>query len=383
MRIAVLGAFPFPYPQGSQIYVAEQLRALAARGARPLLLCYGAGQGEASPELAVERGPGWATPHAMRSGPHPRKPLADAALLAAYIAAHRRERFAIALAHNAEAALVALAARPAIGVPVVYVAHTLLRRELSAYARPALGPLLDRGGALLDHLIAARADGVIALSRAAESLFRRIARGPVRRIPPSLAPMPAPHKRLRAATARRFGLREGHFILYAGNLDAYQDLPLLARAAAARRDDAWPVAVATHDARPVEIAEPPLRRVVVDGFDEMRALTHAAGFAVLARRRPGGFPVKLLNYMEAGLAVVAPQSVADGLVDGESALLLPDPAPARAWAAALERLERDAALRARLGEAARKHLEQEHGPDARAAETLAFLAAVRDGSRAR
>ncbi|MCO6414976.1 glycosyltransferase family 4 protein [Siccirubricoccus sp. KC 17139] len=65
-------------------------------------------------------------------------------------------------------------------------------------------------------------------------------------------------------------------------------------------------------------------------------------------------PLKVFEYMAAGRAIVAPDqpNIREVLRDGETALLFDPAAPGAMWAA-VERLARDPALRARLGAAAR------------------------------
>ena len=43
LRLAVLGAFPFPLPQGSQVFMREHTRALIEAGAQTTVLTYGRG----------------------------------------------------------------------------------------------------------------------------------------------------------------------------------------------------------------------------------------------------------------------------------------------------------------------------------------------------
>jgi len=152
-------------------------------------------------------------------------------------------------------------------------------------------------------------------------------------------------------------------------------------AAAARRPaGAPPVVVATH--APVSDAERnalgALRVVHVDDFAEMRGLVFGARTLALLRRRVGGYPIKLLNYMEAGRAILAFAPVAEGLVHGESAWLLDVEAGPDDIAAALASLDTDAALRARLGEGAQRRLATHHDPATRAEETLRFVDEVAD-----
>ncbi len=305
----------------------------------------------------------------LRAGPSLGKPVANAALLAAWVAAARRRRFDAVLAHNVEAALVALAARPFVRAPVVYVAHTLFGVELPTYGPRALAAGLRAAGRALDRGVASRAAAVVALSEAARAELARAARGPVEVIPPGLAPRPPPPAAERAAACARAGVEAGRFALYAGNLDAYQDLAELADAAA--RLPELPVVVATHAAEAK--APPGLRVVRVAGSDEVRALTFAAAVAVHPRRAPGGFPVKLLNYMEASRPIVARAGVADGFEHERNAVLLAPGDGPEALAGALRRLAAEPERAARLGRGARRLLEERHAWPALAEHLLALV----------
>ena len=378
MHVALVGAFPFPYPQGSQVFFAEQARALQAAGVRVTLVCYGRGAGAMPADLALVRAP--FAPRKLASGPSPAKPLADLALAASLLVAHRRTPFDAVLAHNSEAALASLLVRPLLQRPVAYVAHTILVHELATYAPPRFAPALRWLGARIDRHIACRADAVIALARSGERDLSQHARGPVLRIPPGLAMRLAPTPEAIAAACGRHGLEAGGYALYAGNLDGYQDLAVLAAAA---REIAAPVVVATHG---VGTAAAPLRTVHVHDAEEVRALTFGAGVTLLARCAAGGFPIKLLNYMEASRAIVARASVADTLTHEHSAWLVADDAKPAAWSAAVNALLADPARAAQLGAEARRTLEREHDPIVLARDLLALLAslggraATRDGS---
>jgi glycosyltransferase involved in cell wall biosynthesis len=366
VHVALVGAFAFPYPQGSQVFFAQQARALIEAGARVTLVCYGRGEGTAPHDLTLVRAP--LSPRKLASGPSPAKPFADLALAASLARAHRATPFDAVLAHNAEAALAALLVRPLMQRPLVYVAHTILVHELETYAPPRFAPALRRLGARIDRHVARRADAVIALAHAGERALATSARGPVLRIPPGLAPGAAPAPAAIAAACRRHRLEPGGYALYAGNLDGYQDLAALAAAA---REIAVPVVVVTHAA--VD-APAPLRTVHVGDAGEARLLTFGAAVTLLARRAAGGFPIKLLNYMEASRAIVARASVAESLVHQRSAWIVADDAPPAAWAAAVNALLADPAGAARLGAEARRTLECEHDPAERARDVLALLA---------
>ncbi len=84
---------------------------------------------------------------------------------------------------------------------------------------------------------------------------------------------------------------------------------------------------------------------------------HVAAFdvAVLPGLTPYSSPLKLFEYLQLGRAIVAPdtENIREILADGENALLF-DPARDGALEDALRRACADAALRARLGDAARR-----------------------------
>lgn len=347
MHVALLGAFSFPAPQGSQVFLRDQARALEREGVRVSVLCYGGGEGP-DPGLPVIRAPRWISPRGYRSGLHPAKPFADLAL-ALRTARFARDRGVDAvLAHNAEAALLALLARGIGGAPTVYVAHTLVEEELSAYLGSAADRTIARAGAGLDRFVARRADAAIVLSEEARRRLARVARGEVALVPPGVEALPPPSEAEVRAACARHGLRPGGFALYAGNLDAYQEIGALRETA--RRLPGIPFAVATHADAPADLS--PLRVLAV-APEELRALTHGAAVAVATRRRRGGFPIKLLNYMEAGRAIVAREGQAATLRHGENAWLVADDAGPAEIAAAVEALWRDRERARSLGRAAR------------------------------
>ncbi len=368
MRLALLAAFPFPAPQGSQWYAAEQARALRTAGADVTLFCYGSGDGRDHSDIEIVRVPDHLSPRRLRAGFDRSKWRADRALYRSFLDAHLSEPFDAVLAHNAEAALIALAARARAGVPVVYVAHTLWRQELGSYLPRAVGGPSAFAGRILDTRIARAADAVLALSDCGYRALERSARGPIERIVPGLHPAPPPDPDDVAAVCWRHGLAPDGFVIYAGNLDAYQDLPDLD--AAARALGVMPVVAATHDLKGPAL--PNLELLEVHEPEEARLLVYGSRAAVVPRRHTGGFPIKLLQYMEAARPIVALESVADTLSHEESGWLLRAESSAAELAEGLARCCRDEALRTRLGAGARKVLENEHAWPSLAEATLAL-----------
>jgi glycosyltransferase involved in cell wall biosynthesis len=249
--------------------------------------------------------------------------------------------------------------------------HTLWEHELSSWAPGALAPLVRAAGRRLDRRLARQADALLVLSEPAREALLPWARGRVALVPPGHTFETEPAQDAVETTCTHHGLEPDRFVLYAGNLDRYQELSLL-DAAAARLADI-PVVVATHDAHGARFES--LRVVEVDSIDESQQLLHGAAVAVLPRSLHGGFPIKLLHYMAAARAIVARRNVASTLVDGESARLLPGEADAGEFAGAIAALLRDPGLRARLGDGALGALHEHHAWPKRAAETLALVRA--------
>ena len=168
-------------------------------------------------------------------------------------------------------------------------------------------------------------------------------------------------------------------MLYAGNLDGYQDLELLDAAAGLCSAEGISFVVATHDARDAAQRLRNLRVVERPTFSEIRALHYAAGALVLTRRRPGGFPIKLLNYMEAGRPIVAFSHIAPGLEDGVNACLLDESSGPEELAGAIRGLWERQERGEKLGRAARDHLLSHHGWQSLADQTLAFATTLGAG----
>ncbi len=377
MRLALLAAFPFPAPQGSQWFAAEQARALQAAGTDVTLFCYGTSDGRPHDDLEVVRVPAEISPKRFRAGFDSAKWGADRALARNLVDAHRAAPFDAVLAHNAEAGLVAIAVRRQLRIPVLYVAHTLWREELGSYLPRAVGRPSRWVGSLLDAFLAFRADAILTLSEVARSELARFARGPVERIVPGLHPGRVPDRDDVSAVCFRHGLSPDGYVVYAGNLDAYQDLPDLD--AAARDGGGMPVVAVTHDAKGASL--PSLELLQVATPEEARLLIYGARAAVVPRRHTGGFPIKLLQYMEAARPIVAMARVADTLEHEESGWLLPDDASPDTLAAALRRCSQDEALRSRLGAGARKVLENEHSWPELAEATLRLTTRVIEAHR--
>jgi glycosyltransferase involved in cell wall biosynthesis len=362
LRVAMVAACPFPSPRGSQVLIRELAQALAERGHRVHLVTYPFGESltsihgfsvhrvRAPRQFARSADRGWG------------KALLDLSIVAALYRLVRREHIDVIHAHNYEGPLIAFAVRALTGIPVVYHSHNALSDELEYYFAPGWQrSLARRAGRFLDRQVPRRADYSIALTPELEAFLREhgVSAERIVTIPPAVSPSALVE--LPACAPEAF---TGRFVvMYAGNLDGYQDLDVLldafmmAQPAIGRAL----LAVITHDARWGERAGGRLARLVRTGvarvivapaFAVVRRLLATADVLVSPRSSWSGFPIKLINYMAAGRAIVAAEGSAKGLVSGETAVIVPN-RDAHAFAAALVRLFCEPGLRQTLGDNAR------------------------------
>jgi glycosyltransferase involved in cell wall biosynthesis len=338
MRVALVIAGPFPAFRGSQVLVGHIADGLRSRGHRVELVTYGS----------------WL---AGRPGPSLARLGLDLALVLRLAARVWRQRLDVIHAHNYEAAIAGLVAARLTGRPLVYHGHSAMADELQTYFRsPGARRLGHRLGRLLDAHVPRRADFCIAVT---DELGMRLRRVGVRDdalacIPPVAAP---------ADLRPMAGAGSEPLVCYAGNLDGYQNLGFLLdafRRVRASEPLARLVLVSHADAQANAARLAPEAGVEIAhaaSYDEVRLRLAGAAVAVCPRTERSGFPMKLLNYMAEGKAIVASAGSAKGLVAGVTGIVVPDDDPT-AFAAAVVDLLRDPVTRARLGRAARASVEE-------------------------
>jgi glycosyltransferase involved in cell wall biosynthesis len=201
--------------------------------------------------------------------------------------------------------------------------------------------------------------------------------------------------------AVRHALEPGRFFLYSGNLDAYQELDILASAAVelARRSDSPPkIVIASHRtsrhagphvrsdqstcgkkdplaARAPGWAEPMpgIEFRTLESAAEMQALLSAAKASLVPRRAAGGFPIKLVNSLAVGTPIVAFLEQEWGLTHERNSLICASDRPVVSLADAIERLANDEDLAKRLAIGARALYRERHRPAVAASETLSLI----------
>jgi glycosyltransferase involved in cell wall biosynthesis len=367
LRIVQAAAFPFPTPQGSQVYVRGMALALARRGHDVTVACYAHGTGAADPEYRVVRTPrvpGYAN---VRAGPDLIKPVLDAAL-AVRLSQLRAD---IVHAHNYEAPIAAALSRLRTRTPIVYNAHNTMGEELHTYfeGRVARG-LARRAGRILDRTVPRLAAHAVAISAPAVPLLASLGCRRVTHVPPGVDPGDLPETPPAA-------LPPGPWVVYAGNPDRYQDLDVLVDAMRHVPEAGLLLVSASPLDEWAGCGLPRLHLVQTADFGVVRSLLAASAVAALPRSVCSGYPIKLLNYLGMGLPTVAAAGSAQDL---PGVIVVPDRDP-MAMAVAIRGLLQDDRRRRSLGAQARAHVLADCTWDARAAELEGVYAEVLDASR--
>lgn len=370
----MIAACPFPTSQGSQVLIKGVSLALQRQGHRIHVIAYHHRESAWGQGLPVDRIPTIPTYKKYRAGPAFQKPLLDLLLALRTLQVVNREGIDLLHAHNYEGLAAGLLVRRATGRPLVYHAHNFLSHELHTYFRARTARRAARLTArFIDRRLPLRADHCIALcSEIAQALQScGVADESCSIIPPGLFPeeFGSPHS-LRAAVEGMSRSRPPRSrpptVIYTGNLDDYQDLDLLL--SAFRRvietiPDALLLIVSNSDPAPMRAKAARHRIghrcvfVEPENFGEVLDLLSRSDVAVSTRTSSTGFPIKLLNYMAAGLPVVASAGSAKGVTHMENGYVAAN-GDKEDFAEGIITLLRDKKLASELGRRA-SHLVQE------------------------
>lgn len=349
LKIAMAGACPYPVPQGSQVFMRNTAQCLKALGHEVHLVVYGYGVGADHSGLRIHRAARVPFAAKTSAGPSFAKPFQDLTLTAKLRHVVQRHHIQVVCAHNYEALLAALLVRKR---PILYFAHNAMSDELPYYFGGAR--FFEEIGRFLDRRYPRRADVVIAPhNRLAGHL---VARGC---LPEQVAVVPPPID-ARLFEPSRPDPDGAPPVIYTGNLDAYQNLPLLFEAM--KRVHVQKPTTRLIIGTAAQTDHPDAEVAPITGFDALhRFLSQDAVFAA-PRVSWSGYPIKILNAMAAGKAVVACESAAYPLEHNETGLVVPDN-DAEAFADALVRLLDDPTLRMNMGNKARETILALHPPE--------------------
>ncbi|MBN1295355.1 glycosyltransferase family 4 protein [bacterium] len=366
-RIAMVAACPFPAAFASSGLIRELSLALKHQGHSVDIITYHIGDDSFSTEgLTIHRIPRIRGYRKRCSGISPGKPLLDLLLTRKLMDVCQRTPFDIIHAHNYEAPPAAYYVRRRTGIPVVYHAHNTMLHELPTYFYSKPVRVAARWiGYRLDQWIPHHADAIITVSQEQTDYLhtRGVSLERMTLIPPSI--FPETMSGGDGETVRRcLGIGDSPVVIYTGGLQPYQNcgvlidvlrhclhrIPEMVLLILARSAPEWLKNIA----------------LAAGVFDRIHFLTGrdlafekdclaAADVGIIPRSHCIGFPVKLLNYLAAGLPVVCFQGINKGFDHPNEVLAVASDQPVE-MADAICRIVTESDLRSRLVRNGRKKL---------------------------
>jgi len=364
LNIAMVAACPFSAAQGSQVYIQQMSEALVKRGHRVHLICYHFGEHHQKFNFEINRIPRITSYYRFRAGPSFQKPLLDFMLFLKLWQVVKKEAIDIIHAHNYEAPLAGLLVKRLTGIPVIFNSHNVLSDELYTYFRLKFSKRLAKSLAhYLDTYIPKKADFCITVSQEAVSFFKAkgVAPDRIRFIPPGID-----YHNTKACTPRavreKYDLRAQPLIIYTGNLDGYQNIELLFHSIKRVSKSLAEFTVVMVTNSDYNKYKKLAKEIGIDRyilffysltFNQTQEILAIADIAVSPRTSWSGFPIKLLNYMAAGKAIVASEGSAKGIEHLHNGLVIKN-GDSEGFAHAILQLIKDPELVKKLGRNARK-----------------------------
>jgi glycosyltransferase involved in cell wall biosynthesis len=363
LRIALVAACPFPLARGTPVRILRMAEALADRGHDVHVVTYHLGEGEVRPGVKVHRIADVPSYRKLNPGPSYRKLVQIDPLLQRLLRKVLQEqRFDVIHAHHYEGIMVARAARRGMAIPTVYDAHTMLMSELPFYKMGLPSGLLRWIGKVLDGWVPRLADHTVCVTDVIRD--RLVGTIGMSASQVSVVTNGVEVDHFDPQKVSRSAPRPGKRIIFTGNLAAYQGIDLMLRAFAkvvVDRPDVQLQIATDSSFGPYEALAAALgirqriELVQSPTLDQLPALLVAADVAVNPRVECDGIPVKLLNYMAAGCAIVSFDSSAPGVVHGQTGWLA-SAGNIDELATGLRTVLDDPALASRLGTSARQYV---------------------------
>lgn len=357
-RILLISPQPFFQWRGSPLRVSFNARALAELGYAVDLLVMPVGQDLPLPGVTLLRAPNIIRARNLPIGPSFPKAILDISLYFKAAALARRQAYTVFHGIEDAGPIAAVLARRH-RAKVVFEKHS----DPASYKKGVVRNFVMAGYRCVERFSIRRADAVICTGPALVDQARAIApEKPVHHIFDIPSSLVEPDPARAAAVREKLGLAPGAVLaLYVGSFAVYQGIDLLFQALPAALRKASNLQVVIIGGSPAQIAARQAEmaaagcagRVHFPGQIHPDELPHtlAAADMLLSPRVAGtNTPLKLLDYLKAGRAIVACDNPANRLIVNDSNACLVAPAP-EAFAAGLAALAADAPLRERLGAA--------------------------------
>jgi glycosyltransferase involved in cell wall biosynthesis len=332
---------------------------LGRRGHDVHVVTYHLGEAITSSLFAIHRIPNIPTYRKMDPGPSYQKlAIVDPLLAWKVMRVASKVKPDIIHAHHFEGMLAALPAKKFQKYPLVFDAHVLLDGELEYYSIGFSHRLSGKVARFFDEHIPRQADHVISISDEIRDRLCSKYLLSAGRISVVANGVEEPFFQGRRGVFPQDGLRR---IIFTGNLAIYQGADLMLEAfsrVTQARSDVRLVVVTDSDCSEFQLRAKALGildrvEFKIPKLEELPDLIASSDIALNPRTSCPGVPLKLLNYMAAGAAIVSFRGSSKYLEPEQSGLVIED-ANTTAFAEAILRLLSDPELKVRLGHAAQK-----------------------------
>jgi 1,2-diacylglycerol 3-alpha-glucosyltransferase len=338
LKVAMVIASPFPANHGTPAGIREMAEAIASRNHQVHVVTYHFGEGIPPKDVQIHRIVNLGFRQEVVVGPSFEKPILDVFLLIKLIRVIATQKIDLIHAHNYEGGLIGYLAKIMTGRPLIYNAVNTMIDELPTYDffRPkALAVWLAK---FLDYWVPRMADKIISIS---DDLARFLVARGIK--PERIEVIPLGINRAHfngkngSVIRHQYRLGQRPVVMYTGILDRFQRVDYLLKAmrivlgeignarllivanVAKEQDitDCWTMIRELNLQEHVDI-------IANRPFEEIPLFLAAADVTVLCRPNCPGFPVKLLNYMAAGKAIVLFEGSAKGLQPLKHAVVIKD-----------------------------------------------------------
>jgi len=204
-----------------------------------------------------------------------------------------KEKADIIHVHNYEAPFAAYLCRRKHRIPIVYTAHNLMAEELQTYfSNPILRTAGRVFGSWLDQNIPRRADAAVSIREQTAEHLSKLGCKPVFTILPAVEELVVDVEKRTIPT-----------VIYAGNLDNYQDLEIFVRLAQNLSEIQFRIVTSS---RPEGgVLDSSIDVIHTQDFQEVCRELAQAHLCIVPRKICSGFPMKILNALALGVPVIA------------------------------------------------------------------------------
>jgi glycosyltransferase involved in cell wall biosynthesis len=339
-RIAMVAACAFPANHGTPGAIRELSIALAQLGHEVHLVTYPNGDDVPLPGVTVHRvSSGLIRPSEIKVGPSYERLYFDFLMMPKLVQVVREHRIDVIHAHNYEATIIGAIAKYLTRTPLVYNGINSMADELPSYSFFPSQKLARRLGKALDHTVPRASDALILLSEELRDYLEKLGISGAKTIvlPPGVTL--SDFERGDGARARqKHGIAPNTpIVIYTGALESFQGLDYLVRAMAITSREHPDAKLLIVNNIPNQEVQRGLEQLATElgildrlifvpsvPFRDLPDYLAAGDVAVVPRPSCPGFPIKLLNYMAAGLATVTFEAGGKSLAHGYNGYTAPN-----------------------------------------------------------